>query len=161
MFPQRKALTIENFQLMHFTGKRFFSVLVDYHTIEKCIHSLKKIDVDFLNFYYRVRLEALKRLCDVMSGDILELKAAAIMASSSFPTKHCHEEEGRGQEAKFEIDDETQFSNNHISVSDVLQRPSFRQASASTFLCPDNIPGKNGVKKPQRQSYICKQSLSR
>ena len=31
--------------------------------------------------------------------------------------------------------------NDHISVSDVLQRPSFRHASASTFLCPDNIPG--------------------
>ena len=32
--------------------------------------------------------------------------------------------------------------NSNISVSEAIQKPSFRrQASASTFLCPDYIPG--------------------
>ena len=94
-----------------------------------------------------------------MSGDIVELKA--MMASSpgtskpnnlNVNTNHNHndnhsedvdidvrgllEDAEAGTKAK-----EPLLLNDHISVSDVLQRPSFRQASASTFLCPDNIPG--------------------
>ena len=91
-----------------------------------------------------------KGLCDVMSGDILELKA--MMAStSSLPsptpsirtTLHSHEhnhDHERG--VTVELQDEKQ--KNHISVANVLSRPTpshFRQTSASTFLCPENIPG--------------------
>ena len=92
-----------------------------------------------------------KGLCDVMSGDILELKA--MMAStSSLPsptpsirtTSHIHENNG----VTVELQDETnqqQQKNNHISVANILSRPTpspCRQTSASTFLCPENIPGR-------------------
>ena len=86
-----------------------------------------------------------------MSGDILELKA--MMAStSSLPsptpsirtTSHIHENNG----VTVELQDETnqqQQKNNHISVANILSRPTpspCRQTSASTFLCPENIPGR-------------------
>ena len=88
-----------------------------------------------------------------MSGDIIELKA--MMASSPGLSKpdhlnvnHNHNDshgdvdEGLHEEAEAGTKaSEPLLLNDHISVSDVLQRPSFRQASASTFLCPDNIPG--------------------
>ena len=108
-------------------------------------------------------MEALKRLCDDMSGDILELKSAIMASSPPTTNKQCHED-NNSDEVKFVITDEDEETihsppHNHISVSDVLQRPTFRQASASTFLCPDNIPGKIGVNKPRRQSStLCKQS---
>jgi len=88
-----------------------------------------------------------------MSGDILELKA--MMAStSSLPsptpsirtTSHIHENNG----VTVELQDETnqqQQKNNHISVANILSRPTpspCRQTSASTFLCPENIPHSGG-----------------
>lgn len=87
----------------------------------------------------QVRLETLKRrLCNVMSGDIVELKAR--MAVSS-PTKKGRKENGNHNHGVESSKATEPLLKDHISVSDVLQRPSFRHASASTFLCPDNIPG--------------------
>ena len=98
-----------------------------------------------------------KGLCDVMSGDILELKA--MMAStSSLPSptpsikttqhdqEHTHERSSLlgTNGVRVDIQDET-VQKNHISVANILSRPTpspLRQTSASTFLCPENIPGK-------------------
>ena len=120
------------------------------NSVEVCCQIFYEISPDFqVPSNANVSLSE-KGLCDVMSGDILELKA--MMAStSSLPsptpsirtTLHSHEhnhDHERG--VTVELQDEKQ--KNHISVANVLSRPTpshFRQTSASTFLCPENIPG--------------------
>ena len=93
-----------------------------------------------------------------MAGDILQLKA---MVASSLEKDHLDStklENKNGpteriltqifssqsnEETVNENGKQTEpLLNSNISVSEAIQKPSFRrQASASTFLCPDYIPG--------------------
>lgn len=91
-----------------------------------------------------------------MSGNIVELKAmmAQQPATSKVNNHHPTQQELDEVDDEAAVDETTKFvihneqhhhhhkETNHISVADILQRKEFRQTSASTFLCPDNIPGK-------------------
>ena len=100
-------------------------------------------------FYFNLyRLEVLKRLCDVMSGDIIELRA--MLEDSNSNGNHSnhlnsnHLPNNPKLNVMNELKDEEvkeHLLGDDISVADVLSRPTFRQTSASTFLCPGNIPG--------------------
>lgn len=88
-----------------------------------------------------------------MSGNIVELKAMMAQqptATSKVNNHHQHPEPT--EEVDNDVDETTKFvvqnehkESNHVSVADILQRKEFRQTSASTFLCPDNIPGKKKI----------------
>ena len=79
-----------------------------------------------------------------MSGDIIELKSTM---TSPISTSKDHLNQDIEEKTTATVLATEPLLNDYISVSDVIQRPSFyRRKSASTFLCPDYIPGKSLMK---------------
>lgn len=97
----------------------------------------------FWPYLFFIKAINLIPVCYVMSGDILELKVAMMAASPSLSDKEL-QPMFPSADATADSEDKPSSNQNHVtlSVADVIsRRPTVRQASASTFLCPEIIPG--------------------